>query len=77
MLDDALVRQNFGQQRAGESLNPCYAGRCSSTLISEVLMLDVYGVSILVMLDDALVHYVERLWKWSHESQSLLCWTML
>ena len=55
MLDDALVRQNFGQQRAGESLNPCYAGRCSSTLISEVLMLDVYGVSILVMLDDALV----------------------
>ena len=37
------------------SLNPCYAGRCSSTATTSVNPFDVLAVSILVMLDDALV----------------------
>ena len=60
MLDDALVL-TYEKQRLATyycSLNPCYAGRCSSTQLStRVLTSYCHLVSILVMLDDALVHY--------------------
>ena len=31
MLDDALVHAKGTQREQSEGLNPCYAGRCSST----------------------------------------------
>ena len=56
MLDDALVHSvEFVKAVQNYSLNPCYAGRCSSTATTSVNPFDVLAVSILVMLDDALV----------------------
>ena len=55
MLDDALVLI-FLQVLVGlkKSLNPCCAGRCSSTPV-KIDELNKTEVSILVVLDDALV----------------------
>ena len=56
MLDDALVRVMLISCRnlAKASLNPCCAGRCSSTVASGIVT-NPFGVLILVVLDDALV----------------------
>ena len=56
MLDDALVRVMLISCRnlAKASLNPCCAGRCSSTT-AKVKAKAYLGVLILVVLDDALV----------------------
>ena len=54
MLDDALVQMIQFHVQMILCLNPCYAGRCSSTAKQDAIK--VTGtVSILVMLDDALV----------------------
>ena len=45
--------------KSEESLNPCYAGRCSSTGLN-TLTIAQWEVSILVMLDDALVPHRAR-----------------
>ena len=55
VLDDALVRYRRYLSLTGPNrLNPCCAGRCSSTTLS-MLVLSLWLVSILVVLDDALV----------------------
>ena len=55
MLDDALVQFKKLKDYENFSLNPCCAGRCSSTDCGiDDNWLDVM-VSILVVLDDALV----------------------
>ena len=40
-----------------ERLNPYCAGRCSSTVQEFIDKHKLNGVSILIVLDDALVHY--------------------
>ena len=56
MLDDALVHKLLLDEIQAEGLNPCCAGRCSSTIkFDRGLYIDSV-VSILVVLDDALVH---------------------
>ena len=61
VLDDALVpidaKNQTGHSKA--SLNPCCAGRCSSTLYTRNFKLACKCVSILVVLDDALVPYIK------------------
>ena len=55
VLDDALVPVIAKAEELGiRGLNPCCAGRCSSTLYLLNTMLAIH-VSILVVLDDALV----------------------
>ena len=44
------------------SLNPCCAGRCSSTEDGETFINEIDAVSILVVLDDALVLEKQRLY---------------
>ena len=58
VLDDALVPFVIKLRwRMKISLNPCCAGRCSSTIkFDRGLYIDSV-VSILVVLDDALVHF--------------------
>ena len=57
MLDDALVLENVASGIvANPCLNPCCAGRCSSTLFRTFYNL-AENVSILVVLDDALVQF--------------------
>ncbi len=58
VLDVALVHIEFQNEmnRLSKSLNPCCAGRCSSTKSSVSAPCDKESVSILVVLDDALVH---------------------
>ena len=59
-------------------LNPCYAGRCSSTFDVIAWNIEDNNVSILVVLDDALVQIGEKVEPIGlAKSQSLLCWTML
>ena len=55
MLDDALLQMIQFHVQMILCLNPCYAGRCSSTHVSVQHGINIAGVSILVMLDDALV----------------------
>ena len=63
MLDDALVQiKAVVQAVVVPCLNPCYAGRCSSTFGTLNLMEISLNVSILVMLDDALVLEKHRLY---------------
>ena len=57
MQDDALVRRvTISLDCEPFGLNPCCAGRCSSTSFGASQDVNVGSVSILVVLDDALVH---------------------
>ena len=60
-----------------ERLNPYCAGRCSSTVQEFIDKHKLNGVSILIVLDDALVRKIMNFNKKNFASQSLLCWTML
>ena len=56
MLDDALVQKAEKLlDEVEEGLNPCCAGRCSSTDSTLSWILQRLTVLILVVLDDALV----------------------
>ena len=63
MLDDALVPSTAAApKKTPFCLNPCYAGRCSSTSHLAHVIVHLSEVSILVMLDDALVLEKQRLY---------------
>ena len=67
MLDDALVRSVVISWTINvTSLNPCCAGRCPSTRPRKVKTL-ICEVSILVVLDDALVRsvqvFLQKMWR--------------
>ena len=56
VVDDALVLLKDSDLKfSRKSLNPCCAGRCSSTEKTTIFCLTMEEVSILVVLDDALV----------------------
>ena len=58
VLDDALVQLygKYFETNSEKCLNPCCAGRCSSTgNYAKIGSSGDYAVSILVVLDDALV----------------------
>ena len=63
VLDDALVPNGGENMRLrNSSLNPCCAGRCSSTVLKMARLSSTRLVSILVVLDDALVLEKQRLY---------------
>ena len=63
VLDDALVLKNGGAFALRQvCLNPCCAGRCSSTDMLSRSKEALETVSILVVLDDALVLSLITLW---------------
>ena len=66
MLDDALVLilTILSDGTDNLRLNPCYAGRCSSTVYNRAKCIRPNSVSILVMLDDALVLWQVLTIKW-------------
>ena len=62
-MEDALVLDTNTSVRFGfDSLNPCFNGRCTSTVTTKrASLLKLKNVLILVLMEDALVHAVENL----------------